>query len=206
MQAWKFNIFCIIITLFLAGCSANRSLIVLLPEADGSVGAIEVKSKLGSKVVNKPFYATRVDSMFIPPTEPKPMGENEIMDVFGDVLSAQSASQNQFAQFTLYFQSGTDKLTEKSHKLLPSIITMVENHNSIQIFVIGHADRVGTEQYNINLSAKRAKWVKNLLIDSGIKSEIFVISYHGEKNPSVLTEDGVAEPLNRRVEVIVVDS
>ena len=206
MNTWKFNIFCLIIALFVAGCSANRSLIVLLPEDDGSVGAIEVKSMMGTKVVNKPFYATRVDSMFLPPSEPKPIGENEVMELFGDILSAKSKSQIQFVQFTLYFHSGTEKLTEKSTQVLPAILTTVKKNNSMQIFVIGHTDRVGTEQYNINLSAKRAKWVKNFLIDSGIKSEIFVVSYHGEKSPSVLTEDEVAEPLNRRVEVIVVDS
>jgi len=189
--------------MFLAGCSANRSLIVLLPEADGSVGSIEVKSKLGSKVVNKPFYATRVENMYIPPTEPEPIEKNEIMDVFGEALSAQSEFQIQFVSFTLYFHSGTVTLIEKSSKLMPSIITTVENRNSIEIFIVGHADRVGTEQYNMNLSSKRAKWVKNFMIDSGIKSEISVVFYRGEKNPSILTEDEVAEPQNRRVEVIV---
>jgi len=203
LHSWKINIFCIIIAMFLAGCSANRSLIVLLPEADGSVGSIEVKSKLGSKVVNKPFYATRVENMYIPPTEPEPIEKNEIMDVFGEALSAQSEFQIQFVSFTLYFHSGTVKLIEKSSKLMPSIITTVENRNSIEIFIIGHADRVGTEQYNMNLSSKRAKWVKNFMIDSGIKSEISVVFYRGEKNPSILTEDEVAEPQNRRVEVIV---
>ena len=115
--------------MFLVGCSANRSLIVLLPEADGSVGSIEVKSKLGSKVVNKPFYATRVENMYIPPTEPEPIEKNEIMDVFGEALSAQSEFQIQFVSFTLYFHSGTVTLIEKSSELMPSIITTVENRN-----------------------------------------------------------------------------
>jgi outer membrane protein OmpA-like peptidoglycan-associated protein len=201
MYSVKVNIFCLIIALFLAGCSSHRSLIVLLPEADGSVGSIEVKSKLGSKVLNKPFYATRVDNMYIPPTEPEPMEKNEILDVFGDALSAQSKVQ--FVPFTLYFHSGTAKLTEKSRNLLPSIVTAVKNRNLIKIFVAGHADRVGTEQFNLNLSSKRAKCIKNFLIDSGIKSDLIVDSYYGEKNPLILTEDEVAEPMNRRVEVIV---
>jgi OmpA-OmpF porin, OOP family len=158
---------------------------------------------LGSKVVDKAYYATRFDNTDIPPAEPEAMEKSEVMDLFGDALSAQSEFPVQFVSFTLYFHSGTAKLTEKSRQQLPTILTTVKNRNSLEIFVIGHADRVGTEQYNMNLSSKRAKWVKKFLSDSRVKSEIFTVSYHGERNPSIMTEDEVAEPQNRRVEVIV---
>jgi outer membrane protein OmpA-like peptidoglycan-associated protein len=61
---------------------------------------------------------------------------------------------------------------------------------------------VGTELYNVKLSSRRAYYIRDLLVSSGIKSSDIDVSFHGETMPIVYTEDEVAEPLNRRVEVI----
>jgi len=68
--------------------------------------------------------------------------------------------------------------------------------------VIGHTDRVGTELYNLKLSSRRAYYIRDLLVSSGIKAIDVYVSFYGEAMPLVYTEDEVAEPRNRRVEVI----
>ena len=68
---------------------------------------------------------------------------------------------------------------------------------------MGHTDRVGTEDYNIRLSSRRAYYVRDRLILNGIKSSALVVSFYGEAVPLVYTEDDIPEPRNRRVEVIV---
>jgi outer membrane protein OmpA-like peptidoglycan-associated protein len=81
-------------------------------------------------------------------------------------------------------------------------VRTIKNLKSNEVYVVGHTDRVGTEKYNIELSSARANFVRDQLVSNGVKSSTFFVSFHGEAMPVVKTEDEVAEPLNRRVEVI----
>jgi OOP family OmpA-OmpF porin len=69
--------------------------------------------------------------------------------------------------------------------------------------VTGHADRAGSEEYNIDLSIKRADAVRAALIERGIPAEDISVAGRGEAETAVPTPDGVREPANRRVEVII---
>lgn len=69
--------------------------------------------------------------------------------------------------------------------------------------VTGHADRSGTDAYNQRLSQERAFAVSNMLQSMGVGTDQLDISARGESDNRVQTEDGVREPQNRRVEIIV---
>jgi outer membrane protein OmpA-like peptidoglycan-associated protein len=193
---------CILLCL-IAGCSANRDQIVLLPDPDGRVGAVEVTTDGGSQILDKAGYTTQIKDASTPPNAPKPIDENEVIGVFGAALSAQPDLTGRFVSFVLYFESDTIGLTHESRKLLPEIVKTIKDRKPNEVYVVGHTDRVGAEPYNLQLSSKRAHCVRDLLISSGIKSDALVVSFRGEAIPLVYTEDEVAEPLNRRAEVIV---
>jgi outer membrane protein OmpA-like peptidoglycan-associated protein len=202
-----------ILLFLLAGCSANRDLIVppptnrdlivLLPDPDGKVGAVRVTTKGGSQILDKPGYAAQVGDPNKPPIAPKPIDENEITGVFGAALSAQPDPTGRFISFILWFENDKTKLTDESKELLPEIVRSIQNRKPNEIYVVGHTDLVGTEAYNIELSSRRAKHVRDLLVSSGIKSSSLFVSYYGKARPLVPTNDEVPEPRNRRVEVIV---
>ena len=193
---------CAVLSL-LAGCSGNRNLIVLLPDPDGKVGEIQVTTQGGSQILDQPGYATQVKDTHTTPFAPKPIRESEITGVFGAALEAQPDLSGRFVSFILYFESGRTAVAKESKTLFAEIVTTINDRDSNQIYVIGHADRVGAEPYNMELSSQRAHQVKDFLIAEGIGSDRLVVSFHGEASPRVITEDEVAEPLNRRVEVIV---
>jgi OmpA-OmpF porin, OOP family len=73
----------------------------------------------------------------------------------------------------------------------------------IAISVTGHADRVGPDDYNLSLSLRRAEAVRDALLDAGIPAIAITIARRGEDEPLVPTPDGVPEPANRRVEIII---
>jgi len=223
MKSWSnvlvvFAFFCL-----LAGCSGIRDLIVpspahqdqsvsspsspdlivLLSDPDGKVGTIQVITKGGSQTLDKPGYATLVEDISDPPSVPKPLADSEIMGVFGPALSAQPDLKGRFASFILYFESDSTELTDKSKELLPEVVRTIKNRKAGEIFVVGHTDRLGTEAYNLELSSKRATYVRDLLAPSGVPPSALVVSYQGEAMPAVYTEDEVWEPRNRRVEVFV---
>jgi len=69
--------------------------------------------------------------------------------------------------------------------------------------LIGHTDAVGTGRYNDRLSQERAMRVREILVRLGIAEESIAVEWRGKREPLVATDDGMAEPRNRRVEIEV---
>jgi outer membrane protein OmpA-like peptidoglycan-associated protein len=205
MKIWSSLLVGWIFFCLLTGCAthrAKRDLIVLLPDLDGKVGAVTVTTWEGCEILDKPGYATEVEDVNKPPLTPRLISENEIKNVFGPVLSALPDPAGRFISFLLYFENDNAKLTPESKNLLPEALKTIKNRKSKEVYVVGHTDLVGTEIYNIELSSRRARHVRDLLVSGGIKSSSLFVSYYGESKPLVPTKNGVSEPLNRRVEVI----
>jgi len=71
------------------------------------------------------------------------------------------------------------------------------------VLVIGHTDTVGSDQANDALGQQRADIVRAALIRLGVPADDIRALSRGKRNLAVPTANGVAEPLNRRVEIIV---
>jgi outer membrane protein OmpA-like peptidoglycan-associated protein len=71
------------------------------------------------------------------------------------------------------------------------------------IVVIGHTDAVGSDDYNDQLALKRAQAVRTMLSTRGLPEQDIVAIGRGKRELLVPTPDGVAEPRNRRVEIVV---
>lgn len=69
--------------------------------------------------------------------------------------------------------------------------------------VVGHADRSGSDAYNVGLSRDRAENVADMLRGKSLTGVNITVDYKGESSPRVPTEDGVRELQNRRVEILV---
>lgn len=206
MRRWRKAFFVWIFLCFLTGCGAHRAkrdLIVLLPDPDGKVGVVTVTTPGGSQILDKPGYAVEVEDLNKPPIAPHPVEEKEIADIFGLALSMLPDSGNRFILTILYFEPDTTKLTHESKDLVAEILSTIKSRRSGEVFVVGHTDLVGNEAYNTGLSQRRAIYVRDLLVSSGVKPNTLFVSFYGKARPLVPTLDEVPEPRNRRVEVIV---
>ena len=186
----------------LASCgkSGKNMIVVLLPGPDGKTGQIVVSNEGGSRLISAPEMATEVKSSKEAPSEPFAMKRDKIKENFGEVLSELPSPP---LHFTLYFHTGTTIITEESRKLLSVILPQVTSRKTLEVSVVGHTDRVGTRKMNYQLGLDRAMEIKHLLVSQGIDPRIIEVTSHGEDNPLVKTDDGVPEPQNRRVEVIL---
>ena len=72
------------------------------------------------------------------------------------------------------------------------------------MIVQGHADSVGADDYNLDLSKRRAKSVVEVLNLLGVSTDKMTVGAVGESKPRVATADGVAEKENRAVEMRLV--
>jgi outer membrane protein OmpA-like peptidoglycan-associated protein len=188
------------VVLGLAGCGPRKSLVVLIPDADGHVGQLVVANEGGQQVLNKANQSVLVTDRQSPPSEITILSDDEIHSIFSDVLEAQPLPP---AQFMLYFLEDSNELTDESKAILPEIIQTIRKRGSTDIVITGHTDTFGAKEYNYKLARYRAKVLSDILVAHGVVSANITVTSHGEGNPLIKTDDGVIEPRNRRVEVVI---
>ena len=180
----------------LGGCAGSGT-VVLLPEKDGRQTAVAVKQGSQEVVLNQPYAAAKTTS-----AGPRAYVANaqDVSAQFGAALAAQPARA---AIFTLYFIEGKDELTEESARVVDSILSEIAKRPVPDVLVVGHTDTVGTDPFNDALGRQRAEVVRVALMKLGVPSDDIHAISRGKRAPAILTADGVAEPRNRRVEIIV---
>ena len=192
--------FPILLLAFLGACAGPRAAVVLLPNQDGSTGAIEISNEAGSQIADKPNQVVRVTSKETKPQQPAVITETEISKEWGPVLRVSPLGPK---TFHMYFQFGTDELTLESQNQFPRIFEELKRYPAAELSIVGHTDRAGAAELNAALSLKRAKSTLRRLVEAGLKHSRVEVESHGENNPLIPTADGVAEPRNRRVEVTI---
>ena len=176
------------------------SMVVLPKASDGHVGAVMVRPLDGGKavLVNKPYVeASLRDSKTVRTSAVDPKSVNES---FGKSLAALPA---QPTSYLVYFVEGTDELNPAAKGAIDRVVAEVAARPSPEIAVVGHTDFVGSDQYNDTLSLQRAFRVRDLLVQRGVPENIIQPAGRGKREPLVQASSDVAEPRNRRVEIIV---
>ncbi len=105
--------------------------------------------------------------------------------------------------YLVFFDWDRYNLTDRARQI---IAEAAQNRTRVQVTRIevnGYTDRSGTERYNMGLSIRRANAVAAELVRLGVPRNEIVTRGFGESNPLVPTADGVREPQNRRVEIIL---
>jgi outer membrane protein OmpA-like peptidoglycan-associated protein len=105
--------------------------------------------------------------------------------------------------FLVFFDWDRADLTDRARAIIAEAAQNAQRTGSARIEVAGHADRSGTPQYNQRLSERRAQAVAAELERRGVARSAMVIQAFGESRPLVPTADGVREPQNRRVEIVL---
>jgi outer membrane protein OmpA-like peptidoglycan-associated protein len=192
-----------------ASCASRRpasapsppkpTLVVLLPDPDGTTGRARVSNEFGSVDLTAEGHSTIV----MPDGRPAPvrtMDQAEISRIFAATLAAMPPEPR---HFTLRFRFESDELTEESRAMLPEILAAVKAFPVPEVAVVGHTDTMGNADTNVALGLKRATSVQRLLVAAGLDATIIEIRSHGEVDPAVKTPNNTPEPRNRRVEIVV---
>ncbi len=193
-------VFCTAITL--SACSGPREYFALSSEAGPPVGGMQIKARESNTPIT-PFTLdakTPVAMRDGDSTRAAAMDAAELRNKFKAALSAQPLPPK---RFTLYFTEGGDTLTADSQAAVMTILDEIKQRPAPDLVVIGHTDRVGSAKDNDKLSIKRAESIRLHLISRGIDAENIQASGRGERDPLVMTAEQIAEPRNRRVEILV---
>ena len=95
-------------------------------------------------------------------------------------------------------------ITPSYKYFLDSLKEFIELHKNISVIIEGHTDNVGSNQYNMALSQRRANSVLNYLIEKGIDKKILTAMGIGEVKPIASNASPMGRALNRRTEIYII--
>lgn len=104
----------------------------------------------------------------------------------------------------IFFDFDKAVLKPESFPELNRIVQLMTERSAMQVDVAGHTDATGTEQYNMELSRRRATAVQQYLIEKGISETRVNVSYFGEAKPLESNATMEGRRKNRRVEFKIV--
>jgi outer membrane protein OmpA-like peptidoglycan-associated protein len=101
------------------------------------------------------------------------------------------------------FPSGQAALLPGAMASLDNVVTALKSTPDRSITVEGHTDSVGTRNYNMDLSQRRAQAVRDYLVSRGLPSEIVKAQGFGPDRPIAENSTAEGRANNRRVEIVV---
>ena len=107
---------------------------------------------------------------------------------------------------SLRFASGKSDIEPQYRGTLNRIAGVLMMLKGYSINVYGYTDDAGTRDYNLKLSARRARAVRDSLVKAGIDSSLISTKGFGKSKPLARGSNPKARAANSRVEIGIVDS
>jgi outer membrane protein OmpA-like peptidoglycan-associated protein len=83
----------------------------------------------------------------------------------------------------IYFDSGKHTINSEGMKILDEIFKKMKENTNLRLSVLGHSDAMGSAKLNLEMSIRRARMARNLLISKGIHSTRIKTKVFGESMP-----------------------
>ena len=189
------------ITLLMIGC-AEKQLATSVVELAGNKKVIgwddEKKETKNVKVVTNIIYKNPkdsdsdgvIDSLDKCPNTPK----NVLINHYGCPI---------ITTLRINFDFNKADIKKIYYPEIEKVAIAMKNNPKLKIEIDGYTDNIGSEEYNLKLSLKRAQAVKDLLVNKyGIDPKRIIVKGFGEKYPLLPNTTPTNRALNRRVEII----
>lgn len=112
-------------------------------------------------------------------------------------------SGNSIVMNNIFFEFNEHKLLPKSFIELDKLAKVIKENPEFVIEISGHTDNIGTDDYNMNLSGKRANAVGDYIINKGINKDRLIITAKGSSEPVETNETEEGRARNRRTEILI---
>ncbi|HKX08282.1 MAG TPA: OmpA family protein [Stellaceae bacterium] len=140
-----------------------------------------------------PYYAP---AYYRPPPPPPP--------AYGPAPAAAPAPlASQGRSFRVFFEFDKASLSREGERVVRDAANAYRRGGAARVEVTGYTDLSGTPQYDLGLSQRRAATVRAALVAQGVSANSITERWRGKDDPLVATADGVREPRNRRVDIVL---
>jgi OmpA-OmpF porin, OOP family len=117
------------------------------------------------------------------------------------VISEEIIKRVNLAAKNVFFATASDKLLAQSNKRLNDVVTIMNENPSFKVQIDGHTDDQGKDEYNMDLSNRRAASVKAYLAGKGVADSRLSSTGYGETKPVADNKTAAGRAQNRRVEM-----
>jgi outer membrane protein OmpA-like peptidoglycan-associated protein len=100
----------------------------------------------------------------------------------------------------IYFDFNKDTIKKTSTKTLDAAAKVFQEFPDLKVEIVGHADEVGSREYNVSLSQRRADAVKAWLVKKGVPSDRIETRGVGPDEPLDTSGTEAGRAKNRRIE------
>ena len=156
----------------------------------GLTGMSDIYSSVGKKV-EKP----KEEEVVVEEEEEEEIPEEDLEETKDPELLPIPSDQ------IVYFPFESAELTADAQRELREVVQTIASRQDLIVELRGHTDRRGTESYNNDLSARRAKAVMDFLTKNKISGSKIKMLYFGEKNLATAGSSSEEHQKNRRVEI-----
>ncbi len=107
---------------------------------------------------------------------------------------------------SIRFDFDKSDIKPQYREILSRIAGVLMSVEGYSISVYGYTDDIGTADYNLKLSGRRAQAVRDYLVESGVDPKIITSKGYGKSDPRAPGDSASAHATNRRVEIGIVDT
>jgi OmpA-OmpF porin, OOP family len=104
------------------------------------------------------------------------------------------------------FEYNSATLTQASHPILDEVAAGLREHPRLRIEVQGHTDGIGSPEYNLALSQRRALAVRDYLVSQQVPADELIAKGYGKTEPIATNATPAGRSMNRRVVLTVLDN
>jgi outer membrane protein OmpA-like peptidoglycan-associated protein len=104
------------------------------------------------------------------------------------------------------FDTGKTTLKPGAMLTVNRLADFLRSQSSLNVMIEGHTDSVGTDDYNLDLSQRRADAVRTALVSQGIANDRILSRGLGKSFPTASNDSAGGRQQNRRVEVVFSDA
>jgi outer membrane protein OmpA-like peptidoglycan-associated protein len=128
----------------------------------------------------------------------------ELMRQFNLILETRDTARGLIVNMSdVLFDTGKSTLRPGAREKLAKVSGIIQSHPGLKLEVEGHTDSVGGDEYNQQLSEKRAEAVRAYLVQQGIPADSITAKGYGKSRPVVSNATAEGRQRNRRVEMVV---
>lgn len=100
----------------------------------------------------------------------------------------------------VFFDYDESFIREEHNAFLLRLIKVVKGHSDLRVKVTGHTDSDGTDEYNVDLSKRRAESIIEFFVKNGLERDRLEFDFKGEKQPVRSNDSPEGKQKNRRVD------
>jgi OmpA-OmpF porin, OOP family len=131
-----------------------------------------------------------------------------VNDIIRETVHNPPLELNEVRELELHavlFDFDKDLITENTEKELKRVVKTMMRNTLCFLEIEGHTDIIGGEEYNIDLSRRRAEAVIDYLVDQGVDPRRLQIAWVGSVKPVADNESDEGRAQNRRVEFKILE-